>query len=475
MENIKTIYSKEPLVFSVNLTDIDDRLDCAWFNPITENEVEKLRRRKNNDRKLVKLHIIANVDGGKRLPQGTTFQDDEANIIPYIRATDIKNLKVDVDNAVKITKEIHRGIQNYQLVKNDLAITIVGTIGEVGILDREINVCDFTENIARIRLKNENILGQFLLHYLDSSFGKMQTNKLSVGSLQYKLSLKSCRDIEIYIPMKNNDYDFETQQKIIESMYSFVSKAEECRFNKKHLIEQSKSIFLNKLKISLPENDSESAIFIKDIGNDESVRLDVLFHSPLHNELLSILKKYPHEKFGELMIPQSNNLIAPNDYYRLIDLEQIDEDTGRIIKAKDVSELGSDKILLEKNSIIISKLQPEKGKVAIVTDEFDGCVGSSEFIPFVLNSDKVLLEYIWLVLRSEYVLKQWGYELTGSSRMRIGPNEINNTIIPLPDLNIQADIVKSVKDNINKIDRETENNKRLLEESTVNFNTMLFN
>jgi len=474
MDNIKTIYSKEPLVFGVTLTDIDDRLDCAWFNPITENEVEQLRKRKNNDRKLVKLHVIADVDGGKRLPQGTTFQDDEASTIPYVRATDIKNLKVDVDNAVKITKEIHRGIQNYQLIKNDLAITIVGTIGEVGILDREINVCDFTENIARIRLKNEKILGDFLLHYLDSSFGKMQTNKLSVGSLQYKLSLKSCRDIEIYLPIKNNDYDFETQQKIIDSMYSFVSKAEECRVNKKYLIEQSKSILLNKLKISLPKKNSELTVFIKDINNDESGRLDVLFHNPLHNELLSILKKYPHKKFEKLMKPQLNNLIAPNDYYRLIDLEQVDEDTGRITKAKDVSELGSDKILLEKNSIIISKLQPEKGKVAIITDEFDGCVGSSEFIPFVLNSDEVLLEYVWLILRSDYVLKQWGYQLTGSSRMRIGPNEINNTIIPLPNLSIQADIVKNVKENINKIDKEAEKNKKLLEESTINFNKMLF-
>jgi restriction endonuclease S subunit len=174
------------------------------------------------------------------------------------------------------------------------------------------------------------------------------------------------------------------------------------------------------------------------------------------------------------MKPQSNNLIAPNDYYRLIDLEQVDEDTGRITKAKDVSELGSDKILLEKNSIIISKLQPEKGKVAIITDEFDGCVGSSEFIPFVLNSDEVLLEYVWLILRSDYVLKQWGYQLTGSSRMRIGPNEINNTIIPLPNLSIQADIVKNVKENINKIDKEAEKNKKLLEESTINFNKMLF-
>ena len=41
-------------------------------------------------------------------------------------------------DAAKISKEIHKEIQNYQLKKDDIVITIVGTIGEVGILEKEV-------------------------------------------------------------------------------------------------------------------------------------------------------------------------------------------------------------------------------------------------------------------------------------------------------------------------------------------------
>src|SRR3989344_6704517 len=171
----KIIYGKSPLVFGVELTDKDNRLDCAWFNPIIEDRIEQLRAKKNPSRKLVKLKVVAEVGGGKRLPEGTVLQESETSIIPYIRGTDVKNLRVNIDSAAKITKDIHKEIQDYQLKKDDLVVTIVGTIGEVGIVDKEVEVCDFTENIARVRVEDKNVLPRFLLHFLDSDFGKMQT------------------------------------------------------------------------------------------------------------------------------------------------------------------------------------------------------------------------------------------------------------------------------------------------------------
>ena len=182
--------------------------------------------------------------------------------------------------------------------------------------------------------------------------------------------------------------------------------------------------------------------------------MDALFNNPLREKLISILKKYQHKPLGKLIKPQKENKIIPSDYYKLVELEQIDENTGRIIELREVSELGSEKNLLKKGSILISKLQPEKGKIVIVGSEFDGCVASSELLSFVLDSSEITIDYLWVVLRSDYVLKQWEYELTGSSRMRIGPNEIKNTIIPIPDLKLQKEIVDNVKEKIRKSDNE---------------------
>jgi len=470
----KTIFEKIPLTFGVNLADEDDRLDCAWFNPIFENKIEKLRLAKNKKRKLTKLKVVADVNGGKRLPKGTVIQESETSIIPYIRATDVKNLKVNIDIAAKISKEIHKEIQNYQLKKDDIAITIVGTIGEVGILEKEVEVCDFTENIARVRTKDENVLPQFLLHFLNSESGRIQTERFSVGSLQYKLSLQSCRNIEVYLPISNNNFNINEQKKILDSVYSIFEKAESHRKIGQRLVEEARLVIIKRIGLPLVEENQKSRIFETVLENDPFARLDTLFNNPLREKLISILKKHRHKLLGKLIKPQKENKIVPSDYYRLIELEQIDENTGRIIKSKEVSELRSGKNLLKNGSILISKLQPEKGKIVIVGSEFDGCVGSSELLPFVLDSSEITIDYLWAVLRSDYVLKQWEYELTGSSRMRIGPNEIKNTIIPILDLKLQKEIVDDIKDRIKKSDSEMQEAKRLLGDAQRLFDQLLF-
>ncbi len=470
----KTIFEKTPLTFGVDITDQDNRLDCAWFNPVFENKIEKLRLAKNKNRKLIKLKVVADVNGGKRLPKGTVIQESETSVIPYIRATDIKNLKVNVDISAKISKEIHQEIQNYQLKKDDIAITIVGTIGEVGILDKEVEVCDFSENIARIRIKDKNVLPKFLLHFLNSELGRIQTERFFVGSLQYKLSLQSCRNIEVYLPLSNDNYSIDEQKKILDSVYLIFEKAESHRKTGKQLIEEARSVVVEKIGLPIVEEDQKSRIFETVLEDDSFVRLDALFNNPLREKLISILKKHKHKALGKLIISQKENKIIPSDYYRLVELEQIDENTGRIIKSREVSEIGSKKNLLKNGSILISKLQPEKGKVVIIDPKFDGCVGSSELLPFVLDSSEITIDYLWAVLRSDYVLKQWKYELTGSSRMRIGPNEIKKTIIPIPDLKLQKEIVDDIRNKVKKSDSEMQEAKRLFEDAQKLFEQLLF-
>ncbi|MCL5093947.1 MAG: restriction endonuclease subunit S [Patescibacteria group bacterium] len=464
----KTIFEKMPLTFGVDLAEHDDRLDCAWFNPVFENKIEKLQVAKNKNRKLTKLRIVAEVNGGKRLPKGTAIQESETDVIPYIRATDVKNLKVKVDSAAKISKEIHQGIQNYQLKKDDIVITIVGTIGEVGILENDVEVCDFTENIARIRTKDDSVLPRFLLHYLGSEFGRLQTERFSVGSLQYKLSLQSCRSIEVYLPSNNE------QRKILDSVYLIFKEAEKHRKAGKRLISEARSAVVEKIGLPLIEETEKSRIFEVALEKDPFSRLDALFNNPLREKLVGILKKYQSKSLGKLIKPQKENKIVPGDYYRLVELKQIDENTGRITEFREVSELGSEKVLLKNGSILISKLQPKKGKIVIVSSEFDGCVGSNELLPFVLDSSEITLDYLWAVLRSDYVLKQWEHELTGSSRMRIGSNEIKNTIIPIPDLKLQKEIVNEIKNKLENADDELRKANELEENSKKLFEKLVF-
>ena len=463
-------FENNPLTFGVAVTESDDRLDCAWFNPVVENKIDTLRKNKRKDRKLVKLKSVADVNGGKRLPKGTVIVESEANTIPYIRATDVKKLRVNLDNAIKIPKEVHKEIQNYQLKRDDVVITIVGTIGGIGILEEEVEVCDFTENIARIRVNNDSVLSRFILHFLDSEYGKMQTEKFSVGSLQYKLSLRSCRNIEVYIPYNENGFDKNTQRSILDEAYILFEKANTQRKKGHDLIKKARSVVVEKLKIPLP-NERLGNYFAQELDDNPIVRLDALFNNPVREKLISNLKKYTHKELGKLIKPQGKEDISPADFYSLIGLEQIDERTGKITLAQEVPELGSEKILLKTNSILVSKLQPEKGKIVIVPKEYDGSVGSSELVPLSLEATDVSLKYLWAVLRSDYILKQWEYELTGSSRMRIGSTELKQTIIPIPDKKIQENIVKDIDEMVAESDKILREAEELFEKAKEKFIT----
>ena len=114
-------------------------------------------------------------------------------------------------------------------------------------------------------------------------------------------------------------------------------------------------------------------------------------------------------------IKQYNYKIIPSDFYSLIDLEHIDELTGKIIKSIDVPELGSDKIYLKENSILISKLQPEKGKIVIPSYPYLSIkTGIFKFHKIILPCPRNILPvcrpeyYIWpvIIYPSGFIFKQ---------------------------------------------------------------------
>jgi len=114
------------------------------------------------------------------------------------------------------------------------------------------------------------------------------------------------------------------------------------------------------------------------------------------------------------------------------------------IQTKEIPMLGSQNVICRNEEILISGLQPQKGKILIVDESTEGCIASSEFFPFKIISNEITPAFLKLMLRSEIVSKQWEYQLTGCtpSRARIGVNDILETLIPIID--DQDKIVKEV-------------------------------
>ena len=164
---------------------------------------------------LLKIADFASVKGGKRLPKGTQWSDVETNH-PYIRATDIKNGKINEDNLVYVPEKTWPAISRYIVATNDVIITIAGTIGSVAVVPETLNEANLTENAAKI-CHLQNVLPRFLLLYLMSPETQTVISGLSTSTTQAKLALFRIESIEVPTPSLSE------QQKIVEIVDTQIS------------------------------------------------------------------------------------------------------------------------------------------------------------------------------------------------------------------------------------------------------------
>lgn len=437
--------------FSKQLNESCKRIDCKFFNPR-----EKILHITDSENYIFKsLGDYVNVNGGKRLSKDAIV-DKNGSIysIPYIRGEDVNDDIISFLNAVKISDDEHLNILNYSLSQGDICITNVGTIGSAGYVSEDCEN-NFSENIARLRVKNSQILlPEYLFYYCLSNYAKIQFDRFFVGSLQYKLSLDSIRyECKIILPITNGKIDLEKQYSLVDDIKKVVSnqfllkkKIHKEIFDYNNFVEKTLNILdCSKLKKSK---------FISNFSNN-CIRLDALFNNPGYQILKEYLDTIDTITLKECLKANTIKEKSYKDCYEVVDLANIDDDIGAIRSTKTVTALDSDKIILYANNIIISKLQTDKIKVALVDTCNDMNCGSSELLQF-----EVLPEYdkkfILYAIRTQIVKQQWEYSLTGSSRMRINKDIILNTKIPYPkDEKIRNYIVSNMDKNLSRIKQLT--------------------
>ena len=149
---------------------------------------------------VVRLGEVAEVKGGKRLPKGSTFADEDTGL-PYIRVVDFRDRTVDRGDIRFLRPETHEFISRYTISSADVYISIAGTIGLVGSVPARFDGANLTENAAKIVISKPRRLSQhILLSYLDSYAGQSQIRERINALGQPKLALGKIRTIQVLIP-----------------------------------------------------------------------------------------------------------------------------------------------------------------------------------------------------------------------------------------------------------------------------------
>ena len=129
---------------------------------------------------------FAEIKGGKRLPAGHTFSD-ERTAYAYIQVTNMKRGSITTENLKYIRAETFASIRNYTISKQDLYITIAGTIGQVGLVPEECHLMNLTENAAKIVFSGLN--KEWFSDVLNSELCQVQFAEKTQQQAQPKLAL----------------------------------------------------------------------------------------------------------------------------------------------------------------------------------------------------------------------------------------------------------------------------------------------
>jgi type I restriction enzyme S subunit len=145
----------------------------------------------------------------------------------------------------------------------------------------------------------------------------------------------------------------------------------------------------------------------------------------------------------------SPSAIPPNTWS--LDLEDIEKDTGKIIKYCSASDrrITGDKVLFRKGQILYSKLRPYLKKILVAPR--DG-ICSPELVPFSVF-DGIEANYLVAVLRSPHVDFAINSVTYGVKMPRVGTETMVNLPIPLPPLPEQHRIVAKIEELLPLIDR----------------------
>ncbi len=328
-----------------------------------------------------------------------------------------------------ISIEKFKQLRSFEIKPGDVLLTIRGTVGRAVVVPEHIERGIIHTNLAILRVNKEKLLAQFLEKIINDS--NIFINQIKSGSSSTTLPAlyaKSIKMLRLPIPPLEEQWG-------IAEVLSALDRAIEAT---ERLIGR-----LERLKRGLIQE-----LLTRGIGHREYKQ------TPIGK----IPKEWRIVKLSEVSkIDTKPVMPRPGIKYYYLGLEDIESETGRILKPgnmlTDGSEIKSTKYVFTPRHILYGRLRPYLNKVAL--PDRDG-ICSTDLLPVLPKENLVLREYLAYVLRSKRFVKYASDRMKGTNHPRISQKDILMYVFPLPPIDEQKVIVKV----LNSIDEWIELEKR---------------
>lgn len=213
------------------------------------------------DWEVKELSSISAIKSGKRLPKGSLVTSSKTSY-PYIRVIDMNMGYLNLSNIMYVPENVQPMISKYIISKNDIYISVAGTLGLVGKIPEELDGANLTENANRITEIQCN--RDYLMYYMMSPLIQNVIEAERTIGAQPKLALQRIRDFYIVLPRDNREQTaIATALSDVDSLISALTK----KIEKKKAIKQGLMQQLLTGKKRLPGfNDKWKSMLLGDIA-----------------------------------------------------------------------------------------------------------------------------------------------------------------------------------------------------------------
>ena len=328
--------------------------------------------------------------------------------IPYITSKNIKNGFIDFKDVKYVSVDDYNRISNNRKIKkDDMLITMIGTIGEVAIVEDEIDF--YGQNLYLLRMNNEIILNKYYYYYITlNKIKRTLVEKRNTSSQGY---IKAGNIENLLIPVP----PLEVQEEIVRILDDYTKSVEELKEKlNKELIARKKQYSWYRDYLLKFENKVE-IVTLGDISEYSKDKIDI--------------KELSSENY--------------------IGIENMLQDAKGVIKSSCLLTEGRCTKFFE-GDILIGNIRPYLKKIWL-SDRVGGA--NTDVLIIKKSIESIDNKYLFFVLSSEKFFSYVMRSVKAGKMPRGNKEMIMKYQFPLPPLEVQKRIVE-VLDNFEKTCKE---------------------
>lgn len=368
----------------------------------------------------------------------------------FFRAQNLRSLYVDEEsNPVYISESDAKLLSNNVIKNKDVLMTRSGAnYGQCCIYQLN-KVAIASSHVLMIRLKNLN--PYFFAVFFNTKYGKLQIDKGMYGGSQPEISPYAILNSVIPIFSKQFQQNIET---LVKKSYTSLEQS-------KQLYKQAEDILNKELELDKFES-SNNNISIRNFSQYKKVnRLDAEYFQPKYDEIIKLISK--HKTDVLINIVDIKKSIEPGSdayvdegipFIRVSDLNKFEIYEPQIKIPKTI-EPNIEKLYPKKDTILLSK-DGSVGMAYKVEKDLDIVTSGALLHLTVKNKEKVLPDYLTLVLNSLAIQLQAEQSANGAIIKHWKQEDIKNVTIPLLDFKVQKQIAEKIQESF-KLRKQSKN------------------